>query len=88
MAHPFTTTGGLVTDNSNEEVPDGQVRYYLYVLYTFIVVILFHFSIDFIKFLNQNLLLSLSRSQLRIVGNDIYHSWPCTVNWPLSQSLR
>ena len=21
--------GGLVTDNSNEEVPDGQVRYYL-----------------------------------------------------------
>ena len=26
MGHPFTTRGGLVTDNSNEEVPDGQVR--------------------------------------------------------------
>ena len=65
MGHPFTTIrGGLVTDNSNEEVPDGQVRYYLYVLYKFIVIILFHFSIDFIKYLNQNLLLSLPLSLL------------------------
>ena len=42
MGHPFTIqeVHGLVTDNSNEEVPDGQVRYYLYVLYTFIVVII------------------------------------------------
>ena len=23
MGHPFTTRGGLTTDNSNEEVPDG-----------------------------------------------------------------
>ena len=29
MGHPFTTRRGLVTDNSNKEVPDGQVRYYL-----------------------------------------------------------
>ena len=58
-----------MTDNSNKEVPDGQVRYYLHVLYTFIVVILFHFSIDFIKFLNQNLLLSLPLSLLSLPRN-------------------
>ena len=34
MGHPFTTRGGLVTDNSNEEVPDGQVRDIIFMYYT------------------------------------------------------
>ena len=66
MGHPFTTRGGLVTDNSNEEVPDGQVRYYLSSCTVHIDCYnIVSLSIDFIKFLNQNLLqyiLSLSLS--------------------------
>ena len=91
MGHPFTTRGGLTTDNSNEEVPDGQVRYYLYLLYTFIVVILFHFSIDFINFSIKtcySLSLSLPRNCRLLETAFIMHSWPCTGNWPRSQSLR